>query len=97
MARTAVVSAIRCVYVAMLLARTQIFAQTWPKVGNWWAFDVADEGNVKRTAYESTRKIGAIEGGLFAIKITPLANGVDCKFRKTRDQDLNIMESGWIR
>lgn len=95
--KTAVVSAFRGMCVAMLLAGTQVFAQALPKVGDWWAFDVSDQGNGKSSTYESTRKIVAVEGDLFLIEITTVANGVERKFRETRDQHLNIVESGRIR
>jgi hypothetical protein len=78
----------------MLLAGSQVFAQTLPKVGDWWTFDVSDQGNGKSSTYESTRKIVAVEGDLFVLEITNVVNGVERKFRETRDQNLNIVESG---
>lgn len=95
--KTAVVSAFRGMFVATLLAGTQVFAQALPKVGDWWTFDVSEQGNGKSSSYESTRKILAIEGDLFIIEITTVANGVERKFRETRDQNLNIVESGKLR
>jgi hypothetical protein len=94
---TSFVSALRGVCVAMLLAGTQVFAQTLPKVGDWWAFDVVEHRNGKVFNYVSTRKIVGIEGDLFAIEITAVDNGVEKRFRETRDQNMNIVESGRIR
>lgn len=95
--KTTVASAVRGLFIAMLLAGTQAFAQALPKVGDWWAFDVVEHRNGKTFNYVSTRKIVGMDGDLFVIEITAVDGGVEKKFRETRDQNMNIVESGRLR
>ena len=74
-----------------------MFAQTLPKVGDWWAFDVVEHRSGKVFNYVSTRKVVGLEGDLFVIEITAVDNGVEKKFQETRDQNLNLVESGRLR